>query len=199
MLCKEIAEIARRNTQNELIAAQEKSDFYFNFNCFSHRKAGKVYIFISEGNSILWFLKHVSKYLEIWDKTTYRAHVCKFSSTDGLNVKLQIPFCLLNLMLRPSRLPDVMYLYEFKIYVFNIIFFISKRYFSYFQKIFFLPKITYLGMVIIPWQNKIKYFYSVLHFPKAERGCVLCNFQTSHLNYMQISTHTKCMCWYNIT
>ena len=31
------------------------------------RKAGKVYIFISEGNSILWFLKHVSKYLEIWD------------------------------------------------------------------------------------------------------------------------------------
>jgi hypothetical protein len=41
--------------------------FSFNFNCFSQRKAGKVYIFISEGNSILWFLKHVSKYLEIWD------------------------------------------------------------------------------------------------------------------------------------
>ena len=74
--------IARRNTQNELVAAQEKSDFSFIFNCFSQRKAGKVYIFISEGNSILWFLKHVSKYLEIWDKTTYRAHVCKFFSTD---------------------------------------------------------------------------------------------------------------------
>jgi hypothetical protein len=51
--------------------------------------------------------KHVSKYLEIWDKTTYRAHVCKFPSTDGLNRKLQIPFCLLNIMLRPSRLPGV--------------------------------------------------------------------------------------------
>ena len=60
--CKEIAEIARRNTQNELDAAQEKSDFSFNFNCFSQRKAGKVYIVISEGNSILWFLKHLSKY-----------------------------------------------------------------------------------------------------------------------------------------
>jgi hypothetical protein len=107
VLCKEIAEIARRNTQNELVAAQEKSDFSFNFNCFSQRKAGKVYIFISEGNSILWFLKHVSKYLEIWDKTTYRAHVCKFFSTDGLNQKLQIPFCLLNIMLRPSGLPGV--------------------------------------------------------------------------------------------
>ena len=107
MLCKEIAEIARRNTQNELAAVQEKSDFSFNFNCFSQRKAGKVYIFISEGNSILWFLRHVSKYLEMWDKTTYRAHVCKFSSTDGLNRKLQIPFCLLNIMLRPSRLPGV--------------------------------------------------------------------------------------------
>ena len=57
--------------ENELVAAQEKSDFSFNFNCFSQRKAGKVYILISEGNSILWFLKHVSKYLEIWDKTTY--------------------------------------------------------------------------------------------------------------------------------
>jgi hypothetical protein len=57
--------------ENELVAAQEKSDFSFNFNCFSQRKAGKVYIFISEGNSFLWFLKHVSKYLEIWDKTTY--------------------------------------------------------------------------------------------------------------------------------
>jgi hypothetical protein len=42
-----------RNTQNELVAAQEKSDFSFNFNCFSQRKAVKVYIFISEGNSIL--------------------------------------------------------------------------------------------------------------------------------------------------
>ena len=112
LLCKEIAEIARRNTQNELVAAQEKSDFSFNFNCFSQRKAGKVYIFISEGNSIrLWFLKHVSKYLEIWDKTTYRAHVCKFSSADGLNRKLQIPYCLLNIMLRPSRLPGVIYSY----------------------------------------------------------------------------------------
>ena len=77
------------------------------FNCFSQRKAGKVYIFISEGNNILWFLKHVSKYLEICDKTTYRAHVCKFSSTDGLNRKLQIPFCHLNIMLRPSGLPGV--------------------------------------------------------------------------------------------
>ena len=75
--------------------------------CFSQRKAGKVYIFISEGNSILWFLKHVSKYLEMWDKTTYRAHVCKFFLTDGLNRKLQIPFCLINIMLRPSRLPGV--------------------------------------------------------------------------------------------
>jgi hypothetical protein len=84
-----------------------ESDFSFNFSCFSQRKARKVYIFISKGNSILWFLKHVSKYLEIWDKTTYRAHVCKFSSTDGLNWKLQIPFCLLNFMLRPSRLPGV--------------------------------------------------------------------------------------------
>jgi hypothetical protein len=36
-----ITEIARRNTQNELVAAQEKSDFSFNFNCFSQRKAGK--------------------------------------------------------------------------------------------------------------------------------------------------------------
>ena len=53
MLCQEIAEIARRNTQNELVAAQEKSDFSFNFNCFSQRKAGTVYIFISEGNSIM--------------------------------------------------------------------------------------------------------------------------------------------------
>jgi hypothetical protein len=53
LLCKEIAEIARRNTQNELVAAQEKSDFSFNFNCFSQRKAGKVYIFILEGNIIL--------------------------------------------------------------------------------------------------------------------------------------------------
>jgi hypothetical protein len=96
-----------RNTQNELVAAQEKSDFSFNFNCFSQRKAGEVYIFISEGNSILWFLKHVSKYLEIWDKTTCRAHVCKFSSTDGLNRKLQIPFCLFNIMLRPSGLPGM--------------------------------------------------------------------------------------------
>jgi hypothetical protein len=51
-LGEEIAEIARRNTQNELVAAQEKSDFSLNFNCFSQRKAGKVYIFISEGNSI---------------------------------------------------------------------------------------------------------------------------------------------------
>jgi hypothetical protein len=98
LLCKVMAEIARRNTQNELVAAQEKSYFSFNFNCFSQRKAGKVYNFISEGNSILWFLKHGSKYLEIWDKITYRAHVCKFSSTDGLNRKLQIPFCRL---LRP--------------------------------------------------------------------------------------------------
>ena len=89
------------------LATQEKSDFSFNFNCFSQRKAGRVYIFISEGNSILWFLKQVSKYLEIWDKTTYRAHVCKFSSTDDLNRKLQIPFCLLNIMLRPSGLPGV--------------------------------------------------------------------------------------------
>jgi hypothetical protein len=110
MLCKEIAEIARRNTKNELVAAQEKSDFSFNFNCFPQRKAGKVYIFISEGNSIQWFLKHISKYLEIWDKTTYRAHVCKFSSTDGLNRKLQIHFCLLNIMLRRSRLPGVILL-----------------------------------------------------------------------------------------
>jgi hypothetical protein len=102
-----LADIARRNTQNEIVAAQEKSDFSFNVNCFSQRKVGKVYIFISEGNSILWFLKYVSKYLEIWDKTTYRAHVCKISSTDGLNRKLQIPFCLLNIMLRPSRLPGV--------------------------------------------------------------------------------------------
>jgi hypothetical protein len=39
---KDIAEIARRNTQNELVAAQEKSDFSFNFN-----------FFISEGNSNL--------------------------------------------------------------------------------------------------------------------------------------------------
>jgi hypothetical protein len=106
-VCKEIAEIAWRNTQNELVAAQEKRDFSFNFNCFSQRKAGKVYIFILEGNSILWFLRHVSKYLEIWDKTTCRAYVCKFSSTDGLNRKLQIPFCLLNIMLRPSGLPGV--------------------------------------------------------------------------------------------
>ena len=115
MLCKEIAEIAWQNTQNERIAAQEKSDFSFNFNCFSQRKAGKVYIFISERNSILWFLKHVSKYLEIWDKTTYnRAHVCKFSSTDSFNRKLQIPFYLLNIMLRPSRLPGVyMYVFQF--------------------------------------------------------------------------------------
>jgi hypothetical protein len=67
LLCKEIAEIARRNTQNELVAAQEKSDFSFNVNCFSQRKEGKVYIFISEVNSILWFLKHVSKYQEIWN------------------------------------------------------------------------------------------------------------------------------------
>jgi uncharacterized membrane protein YhaH (DUF805 family) len=74
-VCKEIAEIAWRNTQNELVAAQEKRDFSFNFNCFSQRKAGKVYIFKLEGNSILWFLRHVSKYLEIWDKTTYRAYV----------------------------------------------------------------------------------------------------------------------------
>jgi hypothetical protein len=44
MLCKEIAEIARQNTQNELVAAQEKSGFSFNFNCFSQRKAGKDYI-----------------------------------------------------------------------------------------------------------------------------------------------------------
>ena len=51
----DITEIARRNTQNELVVAQEKSDFVFNFNCFSQRKAGKVYIFISEGNSILDF------------------------------------------------------------------------------------------------------------------------------------------------
>ena len=96
-----------RNTQNEIVAAQEKRDFSFNVNCFSQRKVGKVYIFISEGNSILWFLKHVSKYLEIWDKTTYRAHVCKCSSTDGLNRKLPIPFYLLNIMSRPSRLPGV--------------------------------------------------------------------------------------------
>jgi hypothetical protein len=27
---------------NELVAAQEKSDFSFNFNCFSQRKAGKA-------------------------------------------------------------------------------------------------------------------------------------------------------------
>jgi hypothetical protein len=47
LLCKEIAEITQRNTQNELVAAQEKSDFSFNFNCFSQWKAGKVYIFIS--------------------------------------------------------------------------------------------------------------------------------------------------------
>jgi hypothetical protein len=53
LLCKEIADIARRNTQNELVSAQEKSDFSFNFSCFSQRKGGKVYIFISEGNSIL--------------------------------------------------------------------------------------------------------------------------------------------------
>jgi hypothetical protein len=85
----------------------EIHDFSFNFNCFSQRKAGKVYIFILEGNIILWFLKHVSKYLEIWGKTTYRAHVCKFSSTDDLNRKLQIPFCLLNIMLRPSGLPGM--------------------------------------------------------------------------------------------
>ena len=49
--------IARRNTQNELVAAREKSDLSFIFSCFSQRKAGKVYIFISEGNSILWILK----------------------------------------------------------------------------------------------------------------------------------------------
>jgi hypothetical protein len=53
LLYKEIAEIARRNTQNELVAAQEKSDFSFNVNCFSQQKAGNVYIFISEGNNIL--------------------------------------------------------------------------------------------------------------------------------------------------
>jgi hypothetical protein len=41
----EIGEIARQNTQNELVAAQEKSGFSFNFNCFSQRKAGKDYIF----------------------------------------------------------------------------------------------------------------------------------------------------------
>jgi hypothetical protein len=40
-------------------------------------------------------------------RSCYRAHVCKFSSTDGLNRQLQIPFCLLNIMLRPSRLPGV--------------------------------------------------------------------------------------------
>jgi hypothetical protein len=48
LLCKEIAEIARRTTQNELVVAQEKSDFSFNFNCISQRKAGKAYIFISD-------------------------------------------------------------------------------------------------------------------------------------------------------
>ena len=42
---------------------------------------------------------------ELSIKTTYRAHVCKFSSTDVLNRKLQIRVCLLNIMLRPSRLP----------------------------------------------------------------------------------------------
>jgi hypothetical protein len=76
LLCKEIAEIARRNTQNELVAGQEKSDFSFNFNCFSQRKAGKVYIFISEGNSILSEEKF---FLEINQSKTRMAcgsHVC---------------------------------------------------------------------------------------------------------------------------
>jgi hypothetical protein len=52
---------------------------------------------IGEKWFLLQFQLFFTTYLEIWDKTTYRAHVCKFSSTDGLNRKLQIPFCLLNI------------------------------------------------------------------------------------------------------
>jgi hypothetical protein len=50
----------------------------------------------------------------IHDKTTYRAHVCKFSSTDDLNRKLQIPFCLLNIMFLQAIVVYVKYLFMFQ-------------------------------------------------------------------------------------